>query len=308
LGSHWIYNRDEIAARFPDGIKGFETPFSGHYHDRKKSGDFTHYGDAALVVLASSALTGHFDEFDVGSRLIRLMTDDNYSGYRDHATRGMVENYRAHITSSPSALFDFQQGADDDQPATVTHLAPVVVAHLYDPDLLGTVAKATRVCQNNRRAIAYAQAAALILRALINGSSPDEAISETIRIFTSVDGEVSEVVGRIEAASASRTLSVQDATMLFGQSCPLYSSFTAALHTMLICSNNFAEALIATAQAGGDNAGRAAITGGWLGAHLGFKAIPAAWLTRLSAHDQIKTNIEKIVAALPTSHEKGDIP
>lgn len=297
LGSHWIYSLDEIAARFPDGIKGFETPFAGHYHDGKKSGDFTHYGDAALLVLASVARCGHFEEYDFGSRLIRLMIDDNYTGYRDHAIKGTIANYRACLDNNQATPFDFQQGADDDQPATVTHLAPVVAAHLNDPDLSGTVAKVTRVCQNNRRAIAYAQATALILQALINGSSPEVAVSETIQIITSPESEYAEVRERIESADAARKLSVHDATMLFGQSCPLFSSFPAALHTMRTCSNDFAEALTATANAGGDNAGRAAMIGAWLGAYLGIEAIPAAWLTHLSAHDRIEADIEKIVAA-----------
>ncbi len=308
LGSHWIYSFDEIAARFPDGIKGFETPFSGHYHDGKQSGDFTHYGDAALLVLESVARCGHFDAYDFGSQLIKLMTDDSYTGYRDHATKGMIAHYRAYHDNIPTTPFDFQQGADDDQPATVTHLAPIVVSHLNDDDLPGTIAKVTRVCQNNQRAIAYSQATALILRALINGSSPEAAISETILIIKSPENQYSEVIERIESASASRTLSVHDATMLFGQSCPLLSSFTAALHTMLTCSNDFVEALTATANAGGDSAGRAAMIGAWLGAYLGIEAIPAAWLTKLSAHDQIEADIEQIVAAvaLTPTQQKGD--
>ncbi len=303
LGSHWIYSPDEMVVRFPDGIQGFETPFSGHYHDGKKTGDFTHYGDAALLVLASVARCGHFDEYDFGSRLIKLMTDDNYTGYRDHAIKGMITNYVAYLDINKTTPFDFQQGADDDQPATVTHLAPVVVSHLNDHDLPATIAKVTRVCQNNRRAIAYSQATALILKALINGSSPEAAVSETIQIIKSPDSERSEVMERIALARSSRTLSVHDAIMLFGQSCPLFSSFTAALHTMLTCSNDFAEALTATASAGGDNAGRAAMIGAWLGAYLGIEAIPAAWITRLSAHDQIEADIEKIVAAVTLSPE-----
>jgi ADP-ribosylglycohydrolase len=133
-------------------------------------------------------------------------------------------------------------------------------------------------------------------------------MAETIRIIRASDSEYSEVVERIELASASRTLSVHDATMLFGQSCPLPSSFTAALHTMLTCSNDFAEALTATANVGGDSAGRAAMIGGWLGAYLGIEAIPAAWLTKLTDQDQIEADIEQIVAAvaLPPTQQKGD--
>jgi ADP-ribosyl-[dinitrogen reductase] hydrolase len=298
LGSHWIYNLNELAQRFQGGVKGFEVPASGHYHQGKKSGDFTHYGDAALIMLSSVARCGRFEAADFGAHLIRLMVEENYAGYRDHATQGMIANYLAHQGCSPTKPFDYQQGADDDQPATVTHLAPVVIAHLDDRNLLETVATATRVCQNNVRAIAYAQAAALILHNLLNGSTPELAVAETRRIITSPDKAWMEVNRRMKIACAARSLSVRDATMLFGQSCPLYSSFTASLHTTLVCSNDFASAIQATANAGGDNAGRSAMVGAWLGAHLGLQAIPEAWCSRLTDHDRVEEDIEKIVAGM----------
>jgi ADP-ribosylglycohydrolase len=298
LGSHWIYNRHDMSRQFPEGVQGFETPEPGHYHYGKKSGDLTHYGDAALVMLASIARCGRFEVADFGSQLIAGMAEGVYSGYRDKATKGMTLNYDSHLINHPDIPFDYQQGADDDQPATVTHLAPVVVMHLDDDDLLDTVAKATRVCQNNSRAVAFTQATALILRHLLKGFSPECAVSETRSIIKAPEKSWSEVNKRMKIACAARILSTLDATMLFGQSCPLYSSFTAALHTTLVCTNDFSGAIGATANAGGDSAGRAAMVGSWLGAHLGIKAIPEDWRTRLTAHDEIESYVETIAAVL----------
>lgn len=298
LGSHWIYSLKEIAQRFPQGIKGFETPAPGHYHHGKNAGDFTHYGDVALLMLASVARRGYFEAADFGSRIVRLMIEDAYDGYRDHAMQGTIANYRAYIDGNPEGPFDYQQGADDDQPATVTHLAPVVVAHLNDRDQLETVAKATRVCQNNSRAIAFAQAAALILRNLLNGSTPESAVAETRRAVASPDKAWVEVDKRMKSACAARNLPTIDATMHFGQSCPLHSSFTAALHTMLTCSDDFERAIRSTANAGGDSAGRAVMIGAWLGAHLGIQAIPEIWRSRLAARNRIEADVEKIVAGM----------
>jgi ADP-ribosylglycohydrolase len=298
LGSHWIYSLSELEQRFPGGVKGFETPSAGHYHFGKKAGDLTHYGDAAILMLTSVAQCGHFEPVDFGSRLLRLMIEEGYTGYRDHTTKGMIENYRAHLANNPTQPFDYQQGTDDDQPATVTRLAPVVVAHLHEKDLLDTVAKATRVCQNNPLAIAFAQATALILRDVINGCTPEEAVAETRRVIRSPDKSWSEVNRRMKVACAARILPVIEATMLFGQSCPLYSSFTAALHTTLTCCGDFEQAIRFTANAGGDSAGRAAMVGAWLGAHLGIQAIPEAWRKRLTAHDRIEAGVERIVSGL----------
>jgi ADP-ribosylglycohydrolase len=299
LGSHWIYSLYELSQAFPEGISGFESPSPGHYHQGKRSGDFTHYGDAALVMLASVANRGRFEAADFGSRLLKLMIEDKYPGYRDHATLGMIANYQTHLYSNPAVPFDYQQGADDDQPATVTHIAPVVVAHLNDSGLLDTLAMATRVCQNNARAIAFTQATGLILRGLLQGRTPDAAVAETRTIMQVTNPTWSEVNKRMKVACAARMLDATEATMLFGQSCPLYSSFTAALQTTLIYPDDFARAISATAAAGGDSAGRAAMIGSWLGAHLGVKAIPEAWRKRLNAHDRIEADVEQIVAGLP---------
>ena len=298
LGSHWIYSLNELSQRFPGGINGFETPAPGHYHFGKKTGDFTHYGDVALLMLSSVAACGHLEAADFGARLTRLMMEEKYAGYRDHAIQGLLANYRAHLERLPDVPFDYQQGADDDQPATVTHLAPVVVAHLNSKDLLETVATATRVCQNNDRAIAFTQAAALILRNLLNGSDLETAVIETRKVIGPPDKAWSEVNKRMKMACAARMIPAIDATMLFGQSCPLYSSFTAALHTALVCSDDFAKAVQTTAQAGGDSAGRAAMIGAWLGALLGVQAIPESWRTSLTAHDRIEADVEKLVTCV----------
>jgi ADP-ribosylglycohydrolase len=47
---------------------------------------------------------------------------------------------------------------------------------------------------------------------------------------------------------------------------------------------------------GGDSAGRAALVGGWLGAHLGVEAIPVQWRDRLSGSERIGAAVDKIVA------------
>lgn len=71
LGTHWIYDLEELRSKFPKGVGGFETPMDGHYHFRKKTGDQTHYGDGALVLLESVAAQGRFDPISFGDAFIR---------------------------------------------------------------------------------------------------------------------------------------------------------------------------------------------------------------------------------------------
>jgi ADP-ribosylglycohydrolase len=295
LGSHWIYNLDDMARRFPGGVAGFEAPVEGHYHYGKRSGDLTHYGDAALLLLRSVAERGGFDPVDFGIRFVALFGSDAYRGYRDHATKGTLENYHAFAAANPGAPYHFQGGADDDQPATVTRLAPVVVSHWRDSNLNRIVASATRVCQNNNRAIAYATGYALILRELFAGAGLAGAFEAAGHELAALELGT-EVRDAIDAARTALPLTVREATLTFGQSCPLGNSFPAAVQCALKHGDDFAGAILETARAGGDNAGRGAMIGAWLGAAGGMAVIPASWRERLNKREEITALIERIIA------------
>ncbi len=87
--------------------------------------------------------------------------------------------------------------------------------------------------------------------------------------------------------------------MEFGQSCHLASAFPSALQAAAANPRDFTAAVLATARAGGDNAGRAALVGAWLGAFVGLQGIPASWRERLSARAAIGRAVESIVASAP---------
>lgn len=295
LGSHWIYKLEELKQAFPDGIKGFETPQKGHYHFGRQAGDQTHYGDAALLMLESMAKLGRFDPVDFGQRLVELFGAASYPGYRDKATRETLRNRADFQATHPGKSFDFQYGADDDEPATISRLAPVVVAHWQDEKLLTIVKSATRVCQNNERAVAYNQCHALILSELFQGRDVFTALQcaqDRIRQGSPLG---KEICGKINEALAQQYLSVTEATLKFGQACPLPKSFPSAIHCLARHSESFSEAILATIRAGGDNAGRAAMLGAWLGAALGIDAIPSEWREKLSARKQIEKWVEQLI-------------
>lgn len=281
LGTHWIYDLDELRRRYPR-IEGFEAPAPGHYHAGKRPGEQTHYGDGALLMLESLAACGRFDPADFAQRFERFF--GGYRGYLDHATRETLRNM---------AAGKVPPGADDDQMATVTRLAPLVVAHLDEPRLLEVVESATRIAQDNARAVAYAKAVAVVLAALLRGRGVEQALDELER------GQAfdMEVVERLRAArAAAARLEVVEATRGLGQSCALVKSFPSAVHALLRHRDSFREAILATIRAGGDNAGRAAVLGAWLGAHLGVDAIPEEWRRRLVAREQIERHVERLIA------------
>lgn len=295
LGSHWIYDLDELERIFPGGPQGFDPPAEGHYHFGKSPGELTHYGDAALLLLRSLMERDGFDAADFGSRFVTMMECPAYKGYRDHASMGTLANYRAFREAHPDAAYSFQEGADDDQPATISRLAPLAAHYFHSNDYLVQVERATRVCQNNERAVAYLKAHALILRELFLGHPLADAFNKAAEQISAEGPLGAEVSRKIRDAFSSRTLPVRTVTVRFGQSCPLANSFPAAVHCALRHADDFRGALKATASAGGDSAGRAAMIGTWLGASQGVSAIPGEWRLCLKAHAEIENGVGRLM-------------
>ena len=300
LGTHWIYDLNELQQLYPDGIYGFEAPKEGHYHFEKRPGDQTHYGDGALVLLESLAKEGRFDARAFGRSFVEAFRPDVYSGYIDHATRGTLENFEAFAASNPLDAFSFQQGADDDQPATASRLAALTVRYWDDPSLLTVVEQATRVCQNKDQTVAYIKFNALLLSELFHRRDVHTALHRAEEQTIAAEPQLGQEIRRKIREAQEETLNeVVEATLAFGQSCPLPKSFPSAIHALLKHPDDFESAILATLRAGGDNAGRASMLGAWLGAHLGIAAIPKNWKIKLSCADRISAALEKILAQRP---------
>ena len=296
LGAHWIYDLSELSARFPGGVLGFEAPVAGDYHESKKPGDHTHYGDGALVLLESIAEQGGFDPRDFGNRFVATFGSSHYQDYLDWATQGTLKNYRRFTESNSPGDYDFQQGADDAEAATASRLTGLAVRYWQDPNFPATIESLTRVCQNNRRAIGYMKYHGLLLVELFLGRDVNDALENALMKVAPLAPDLSaELSQQIKKVRAEIGKEVTEATLEFGQACPLPQSFPSALHAFLKHSNDFETAILANLRAGGDNAGRGAMLGSWLGAHLGVNAIPHEWRSRLTAAPRISAALDKIL-------------
>ncbi|MFP4158056.1 MAG: ADP-ribosylglycohydrolase family protein, partial [Opitutales bacterium] len=282
LGTHWIYNLHDLKSDYPE-LRGFESPRPGHYHEGKEPGDFTHYGDAALLLLESVAESGRLHAVDYGRRFVAHFGGSDYRGYLDSATRGTLENASLDADGQPAADFDFQSGADDDQLATATSLAPVVALYHNTPELEERVVELTRVRQNHPRSIAYMRTFSQILTALLRGTDLHSAVHQVQETAAGHPEFGGELARRFKDVFERKHLDTTVATEQLGQSCPLKNSFPAALLAVIQTPDVFGDTLRRIAAAGGDNAGRAAIAGALLGAHLGVGAIPAAMRKKVRA-------------------------
>ena len=296
LGAHWIYDPAEIARRWPDGVRGFEAPWPGHYHARRPPGALTHYGDMALLLLGSLVDRGVFDHRDFGRQFVGAVASPEYVGYRDKAMKGTLARYESSIAAGDGAAFEYQQGAVDFEPASVSRLAPLVVLYAASDELLDVVDRHTRVTQDHGRAIVYARFHALVLRSLLDGAALADAFEHAAAELPADEygEELRASLARVGGPLAAAT--VTEATCALGQHCRVDQSLPAAARAALAHDRDLRAAVLATIRAGGDSAGRSAMIGAWLGARHGAGHVPADWRERLADRDRIAMLVERLVA------------
>ena len=300
LGVHWIYNTQEIECLHPEGLQGFEVPAEGHYHAGKLAGDPTHYGDAAWVLLEALAGETTFNVATFGTAFVKKMDPGKgYSGYFDSASRGTLENFRNHLEVS-NEPYGFQEGADDDQLATISVLAVLIAFYVARNDglpedsttLLEQVKILTHVRQNNERAVAYCQAHTRLLLELLAGRDIHSAFHHVEEQLDTDDKLDREVRRKCKEAFQLKHKGTVDATDFLGQSCPLICSFPSSVQATAKHNEDFQTAIIETAKAGGDNAGRAAMIGSWIGARIGAEELPKEWINKLNRSSKIYRILE----------------
>jgi ADP-ribosylglycohydrolase len=178
-------------------------------------------------------------------------------------------------------------------------LAALTVRYWNDPNLLQIVEQATRVCQNKDQTVTYMKFNALLLSELFLRRDVHTAVRRAEEQTLAAEPQLGQEITRKIREALEETLNeVTEATLTFGQSCPLPKSFPSSIHALLKHPDDFESAILATLAAGGDSAGRASMLGAWLGAHLGIAAIPKAWKAKLRRADRISAAIEKILTDL----------
>jgi len=138
------------------------------------------------------------------------------------------------------------------------------------------------------------QVHARILVELLSGTDLHSAVHRVQETAVKDPGFGPELALRFRDVFERKHLSTTEATAQLGQSCPLKNSFPSALVAVIQTPDDFEGTLLRILAAGGDNAGRAAMAGAWLGAHLGFEAIPKSLSGKLRHKDRIQTALESL--------------
>ncbi len=112
--------------------------------------------------------------------------------------------------------------------------------HWRDPGLPDLVELGTKVCQNNPAAIGYMKFHGLFLVELLLGRDIHRALNNAqFRLDFVAPALSPEIRQKTQQALGETFEEVTEATLTFGQACPLPQSFPSALHAFLKHSDDF---------------------------------------------------------------------
>lgn len=316
---HWIYDTDSIKQKVGAGDSAFFSPPSCPFYDYP-SGENTPYGQQNRMYLATLAKTSR----RASNVNAKLMQDAYYAYYGpedapchsqqqpavnkttgcywDGSTKQFIANYMAgkrwpHV------------GANDTQANAMVHMIPIVAAHADQSHLLDEVETLIRVTQNTDDAVAFGLAAARVLRQIILGRSPLEAVQLAAKELLDTKRDHPKAEDKklgigLQKMLAELSRSNFDVVKDVGQSCDYPFGLWSGSHLVaqmsdLVTADPTGAYMNATRQtilAGGDSGSRGSFVGALLGAAIGEAALPQQWKDKYSHYEEVRSNAAKWIA------------
>ena len=274
LGPHWVYNTNVIDKKF-GRVEQYLDPLAS-YHKGKTKGDFTHYGDQALLLLESVSASSGFDHAAFAQAWQAFF--DDYQGYRDKATQTTLENM-----STGSDLL--KSGSASDDLGGATRIAAILYAYSHDLDSAVTAAlQQTALSHNNPEVLAATDFFVRLVIRTLAGEKPSTIIPD----LAESQFQDTQLAESVEMGMASQGKDTRTVIAEFGQMCSVEAATPGAIHLIISYEHDFKEALVQNVMAGGDSASRGMFVGMVLGAYLGADAIPNEWLATLNARERIE--------------------
>lgn len=274
LGAHWIYETDRIDKEF-GRVEQLCAPLPDSYHPSKTKGDFTHYGDQALLLLKSVAENRGFVLDDFSRRWQEFFV--TYDGYIDSATK--------------ETLAAFSQGKGPDSSGSnssdlggVARAAGVFCQYRDDFEGMAAAVRAqTTMTHTAPVALAGGDFLSRTLFAILQGAAVQEALEEA-----QAEGVADMALDmRLAVALDSAEKESRQVIAEFGQMCGIVSALPGAVHLVLRYGDDLRRALVENVMAGGDSAARGMVVGMILGAALGLDAVPREWLQEMNRYEEI---------------------
>jgi ADP-ribosylglycohydrolase len=260
LGSHWIYDEAQLKT-LPIDWEELNAP-QAMWHKGKSKGDFTHYGDHGKWLHEFIQKNRRFDITMYGGFWQDNMQE--YKGYIDGSSRETLEA----LTECPNT----DKGSTSHDLSIIGRIAPLLLVSDSKEKFLKHVQTFVALTHNSTIVLKAAALFASVLYDVTKGKSIDKALQDV-----DVDPMLKSA---FDAGVNSKGQDTFSTIRNFGPACGVEGGFEGVLH-LLVSYDDFKEAMIANAKAGGDTSARAMIVAMIMGA--AGKSLPDSWIQGATA-------------------------
>lgn len=315
LGPHWYYDLDKLRQDYGEWVDDYMAPKPDRYHGGMKGGENSQTGQVTGMLLESVAEKGAYDEDDFTARVDELLeTLDGTPESGRYTDQAMREVWHARM----KVRKPWRQSGSLANTGEAAVRAPVLagryagdIGACYDA-LTTNVVLTHRAAETAGRSVAFG----LIVQALVNGVSLQDAKKHVMnglrdagkRMTMPIPAEATEygfiddilLAGWVAETAKDPAISIEPAwkvCRLYGLACPLASLMPAAFYLAARFEDDFESAVLHPVNGGGNNLGRAALTGALSGAMVGVDAIPERFMLGLYDHRKLLDEARKVAAA-----------
>lgn len=305
LGPHWYYDLDELRDAYGEWISDYMPPKEGRYHEGCKAGDVSQTGQVSMLLLASLADQGEYDESDFTERLDGFLSTLNGKPeggrYTDIAMREVWKAREEGKGWSEAA------GMTDTGEAAVRGV--MLAARFADnPRELAQHAM-SNIHLTHAEPFVKAQSLAFVLAVcrMIRGKTLEMSGKSLMGWANNeIDKGLIDVLlqpGFVHDAAVKSEIVVEPPhaiAQIYGLACQLGFMAPAAYWLSCRYADDFETAVLTAINGGGNNMARASLTGALSGAQVGIQGIPERFIDGLTDQDSILANAEKVASKLKT--------
>ncbi len=256
LGVHWIYDTAQLdEMRYDWGA--LHAPIAP-WHEGKRKGDFTHYGDQMVWLVEYLQRCESFDSNAYAQFWRQKM--QSYKGYIDGASKAAMH---ALEEGNPPAC-----GPASADLSIVGRIAPLVTCGNDVNTFTSNAILLAKITHNSREVLESTAYMATVLWEVLQGVSIVESVTQHRKKFGTF------VAQAYEHAQKLSSISSIEAIRTLGNACAIEGGLAGVLH-LLLGEGTYEERMRANAQAGGDSAARGMVVGMLLGA-AGVE-MPLSW-------------------------------
>ncbi|WP_309497496.1 ADP-ribosylglycohydrolase family protein [Sulfurovum sp.] len=259
LGSHWVYDEDELKS-LAINWEELNVPHVS-WHEGKGKGDLTHYGDQIVILYDFLKDKTSFSIEEYMQHWRKEM--HTFKGYIDGSTKTTIENIDKNLL--------IPCGSNSGDMSIIGKITPLLKVSNSKEEFLTNTKLLAQATHNNEEVLEAMDFFANLLLDILEGKEIRQSILQL------KEGYSQKIQNYIESGLNTKDDDTYLAISKFGSACPTEFCFPSTIH-LLFKYDNYKEALIENAKAGGDSSARAMIIAYLLTAQNSIDIVPQQWL------------------------------